>query len=177
MQLFQIEAYKIYTEQPDQSIFVPHAHDVFELFCFLSGNAIYSVEGNIYQLSPGDIIVLQNTEMHYLILRKSVPYTRFSIYFKPDCGLSSEDKAALLAPFVNRPIGLYNQYQASQFRDRHWVYYLEELCRTLPNPSAWIRSATAFISAKRNSPAILSEIWEPQLGIISSPSAFYWPAA
>lgn len=130
MQLFQIEAYKMYTEQPDQSIFVPHAHDVFELFCFLSGNAIYSVEGNIYQLSPGDIIVLQNTEMHYLILRKSVPYTRFSIYFKPDCGLSSEDKAALLAPFVNRPIGLYNQYQASQFRDRHWVYYLEELCRT-----------------------------------------------
>lgn len=130
MQLFQIESHKMYTEQPEQSIFVPHAHDFFELFCFLSGNALYSVEGNIYSLSPGDIIVLRNAEMHYLILRKSTPYMRFSIYFKPDHGLSREDQAVLLAPFMDRSIGLYNHYQASQFRDRHWVYYLEQLCQT-----------------------------------------------
>lgn len=130
MQLFQIEAHKMYTEQPNQSIFPPHVHDTFELYCFLSGNAVYSVEGNIYQLSPGDIIVLQNTEMHYFILRKSVPYTRFAIYFKPDNDLSPKDKAILLAPFVDRPFGLYNQYRADQFRDRHWVYYLEQMCQT-----------------------------------------------
>lgn len=128
--MFQVEAYKLYTEQPEQSVFPPHTHDACELFCFLSGNAVYSVEGNIYQLSPGDIIILRNAEMHHLILRKSVPYARISITFRPDTGLSAADEAALLAPFLNRPIGLYNQYQASRFHDRHWDYYLERLCQS-----------------------------------------------
>lgn len=129
MNLFQVEAYNLYTEQPEQSVFRPHTHDACELYCFLGGSAVYSVEGNIYPLFPGDIIVLRNAEMHHLILRKSIPYTRISITFRPDNGLSEADEAALLAPFLDRPIGLYNRYPASRFPNRRWDYYLELLCR------------------------------------------------
>lgn len=133
MNLFQIEALKAYTEHPDQSDFFSHTHDTCELYCFISGNAAYSVEGNIYPLAPGDIIVSRNAETHHLMLKKSTPYTRITVFFKPDKDLSPELKEAFLTAFQDRPIGLYNRYSAAQFPDSHWLYYLNSICGTDDN--------------------------------------------
>ena len=47
MKLFHIRASESYTAKPEQSQFSSHTHDTYEIFYFISGNAEYSVEGNI----------------------------------------------------------------------------------------------------------------------------------
>ena len=48
-----------YTEKPDLSLFKRHTHDNYEIFCFLSGDAKYFVEGNTYDLKQNDILIIK----------------------------------------------------------------------------------------------------------------------
>ncbi len=130
MDLFQIEPYIMFTEKPEQSIFPPHTHDSFEIFCFLSGDATYSVEGTIYPLAPGDIIILRNAETHNLILKSDIPYHRISIYFNPNKEMDKDLIDTFLTAFLERPIGIYNHYPATQSNALNWQYYLKNICET-----------------------------------------------
>lgn len=127
MNFFQLDSNKVYTAEPEPSRFPMHIHNDYELFYFLSGSVKYSVEGNIYTLIPGDIIVLRNNEAHHPIPKKSVPYTRLFINFKPDDALDSCLTDELLTAFVDRPAGLYNHYSNQRFPDNHWYFYLNAI--------------------------------------------------
>ena len=61
MEIF-LEAFKNYTKKPNLNMFTPHTHNNYEIFCFLSGDAKYFVEGNIYNLKPGDILIIKKSE-------------------------------------------------------------------------------------------------------------------
>lgn len=41
-----------------------HYHDFYEVFCFIEGEVDYWVEGSIYHLKPGDILLINPTELH-----------------------------------------------------------------------------------------------------------------
>ncbi len=41
-----------------------HYHDFYEIFCFLDGDVDYWVDGSLYHLQPGDILLIHPTEMH-----------------------------------------------------------------------------------------------------------------
>lgn len=45
-----IKAEKSTDQNPNPSMYAMHTHDTYEIFCFLSGNAKYFVEGNVYPL-------------------------------------------------------------------------------------------------------------------------------
>ena len=42
-----IQCGTLYDEFPQETFHKPHIHNHYELFCFLSGSAKYSIEGNI----------------------------------------------------------------------------------------------------------------------------------
>ena len=130
MNLFQIDPHLMVTQKPEQSTFAPHTHDFFEIFYFLSGDAVYSVEGTIYPLLPGDIIIMRNAETHNLILKSNAPYHRISIHFNPSKEMSKDLFETFMYPFVERPLGIYNQYTAAQFNNPNWQYYLKNVCET-----------------------------------------------
>lgn len=44
-----------------------HHHDFYEVYFFLSGNVEYRVEGRSYHPQPGDLILVNPTELHQLI--------------------------------------------------------------------------------------------------------------
>jgi len=44
-----------------------HHHDFYEIYFFLSGNVEYRVEGRSYHPQPGDLILVNPTELHQLI--------------------------------------------------------------------------------------------------------------
>jgi AraC-like DNA-binding protein len=44
-----------------------HHHDFYEIYFFLSGNVEYRVEGRSYLPQPGDLILVNPTELHQLI--------------------------------------------------------------------------------------------------------------
>lgn len=52
-----------------------HYHDFYEIFCFVDGDMDYWVDGSLYHLKPGDILLINPTELH-----KPVPRTETQIY-------------------------------------------------------------------------------------------------
>lgn len=123
----QIHGWSRYSKIPNQDDHHMHSHTGHEIYCFLSGDAYYMVEGTRYQLSPGDVLIMRRGETHHLILRSNTPYRRVIASFEDLSFLPDEMAERLLAPFNNRPLGEYNQYKAVQFPETHWVYYLEKI--------------------------------------------------
>ena len=61
-----LHAQKTCTKKPDVSLFNKHTHDNYEIFCFLSGDAKYFIEGTIYDLKPNDILIIKKSDIHCL---------------------------------------------------------------------------------------------------------------
>lgn len=96
------------------SIKIPfHQHDFYEVFFFLDGNVSYIIEGKIYQLRSGDILLTNNRDIHKPVFENGKPYERFILWIEPefleqmnglDCDLkacfndSSEKKHKLIRP-------------------------------------------------------------------------------
>lgn len=124
---FYISAHKNITKNPTQSDYSMHTHNDYEIFYFLSGNAEYSVEGNKYHLSPGDIMIMRKDEFHYLILKSNATYERIIVNFL----LPDEFKnSGLLDAFNNRRAGEKNLYRTTSIQYNHMLYYLKKICET-----------------------------------------------
>lgn len=79
-----------------------HLHDSYEIFQALCDNIQYFVEGSLYLLRKGDIIITNTTELHYPQKSDDTPYERRFIQFKPSAFL----------PFFNtdyNPLALFDQ--------------------------------------------------------------------
>ena len=55
-------AWKNYDEKPKPSMYDLHTHEIYEIYYFISGHAKYFIEGNIYPLKKGDIIITKKAE-------------------------------------------------------------------------------------------------------------------
>lgn len=93
--------------------FILHNHvNSHEIFIFLQGDAEFLVEGTRYPLHPYDIILAQNSEMHYVHHKDLSVYERIVInidnnfFIKHNCEAYKEI-------FTNRPLGVNNCISAS----------------------------------------------------------------
>ena len=122
-----LTASKNYTKNPDTSIFKMHTHNIYEIFCFLSGNAKYYIEGTIYNLKPNDILIINKFESHSLLIKSTAPYERLVVNFNSEA-LLTENPNRLLNFIINKPLGINNLYSSSTYRSTNWIYYLEKIC-------------------------------------------------
>lgn len=67
-----------YNEKPPLIEF--HQHPFYEIFFFLSGKVTYIVEGSHYKLRPGDILLINNSEIHRPEIAPGKPYERIVIW-------------------------------------------------------------------------------------------------
>ncbi len=111
--------------QPASEDFYMHAHERFELFHFLSGNAKYLVEGTEYTLTPHDTLLMRPFEVHRLVLlNDSVPYERVVIHFSADMlGVDEAAREVLLRPFNKRELGRGNRYETTDFTGEGWPFH------------------------------------------------------
>ncbi len=66
------------TETPFQYL---HNHDFYELYLYLSGDVTYLIEGKLYNLKSGDIILINTRELHRAIINSmKVPYERIVLW-------------------------------------------------------------------------------------------------
>ena len=114
------------TEAPVPKILEMHTHDNYEIFVFYGGNASYHVEGTIYPLEPGDILLIKKAEAHSLWINQVAPYDRAVISFSADAILG-DTRQALQAFLDDRPLGQFNRYPAALFSKTHWLEYLEKI--------------------------------------------------
>lgn len=48
-----------------------HSHDYYEIYFFIDGNVTYHIEENIYELIPGDVLIIPPGDMHRPNIQKS----------------------------------------------------------------------------------------------------------
>lgn len=114
------------TENPMSRDYPMHIHnDSYEIFCFISGDAGYSVEGNRYQLEHGDLMLMRKGEVHHLILKSDSKYERMVVNFDLPADLDPTGK--LLAPFNERGLGKFNHYRATLFPENQWLSYVQKM--------------------------------------------------
>ena len=122
-----IKSSMTYTKIPDVSKFNMHTHDTYEIYCFLSGNAKYFVEGNTYPLKPGDILIMKKAEAHSLLINSSTPYERIVVNFNSDA-IGENVRSKLLNFLDGRPLGIKNRFSSTLFKGTNWLYYLKKIC-------------------------------------------------
>ena len=102
-------------ESPRSEDFKMHAHDMLEIYCFLSGGGSYLVEGVEYPLKPRDVMIMRAAETHKLGLRSGEPYERIALHFSPALLADLDPEGRMLAPFTERPLGRGNRFPAGSF--------------------------------------------------------------
>ena len=63
----------------DDFAFKSHSHNMVEVYYFLRGNARFVVEGNVFPLERGSILVMASGQTHHLLLEPSVAYERMAL--------------------------------------------------------------------------------------------------
>lgn len=63
--------------------FQSHYHDFHKLLYFESGSVSYYVEGETYQLQPGDLVFVPAGEVHRPVIHNLAPYHRLILYLSP----------------------------------------------------------------------------------------------
>ncbi|MBO5287736.1 MAG: AraC family transcriptional regulator [Clostridia bacterium] len=101
-------------KEPRDEDFKPHIHDYLELLCLVKGKVSYMVEGKIYKLSKGALLLMRGSETHKLIVEQSSEYERYVLNFRPEVLPST--LSGLLSPYFDRELGERNLYLPSQLR-------------------------------------------------------------
>jgi len=61
-----------------------HNHDFYEIYFLVSGRITYYVEGRSYVLSPGDVLLLSDQEMHRPSQAGEDAYERIVVWVRPE---------------------------------------------------------------------------------------------
>lgn len=59
----------------------PHTHHELEISCIPYGSGVYHIEGRDYDIRPGDVFILPNTDSHGLFLRDGEALNNLVIHF------------------------------------------------------------------------------------------------
>ena len=100
---------------PRPSEFYMHAHEQIELLYFLSGDVQYLVEGSVYPLHPGELLVMNRAEAHKLQLLSDRPYERIVMHFSPSALSGLDPDRLLIRVFTDKPLGKQNHYISPKF--------------------------------------------------------------
>lgn len=90
---------------------IVHTHTVAELYYFISGDCTFHIEGSIYKLQPGDLLIMRPTESHYAELKGDQPYERIIINFNTDMFTAFDPENVLMKPLFQRKSGQKNLYR------------------------------------------------------------------
>lgn len=118
----EIQCGTLCDNSPQDILHKPHIHNHYELFCFLSGSAKYSIEGNIYSLQPNDVLLMPPGESHYLIITENIPCNRIILDFTPNA-IFSNFRSELMNKLNAKPFGEKNYYSAEIFNQHNWIKY------------------------------------------------------
>ena len=112
-------------EAPTGSGFDFHIHDRCEVFYFISGNAQYLVEGSVYPLEKGSLLIMRPGEAHCIRFLSAERYERYAVNFPISLFDGFDPERRLTRPFTDRPLGRNNLYFLPGLGDtfREMCYY------------------------------------------------------
>jgi len=124
--------YEIFHYQdPHSSDVDMHHHDFYEIYFFLSGRVEYRVEGRIYHLQPGDLLLINPMELHQLIAEPGdTTYERFILWIEKEYLESlSTDTVSLTRCFDNAQPGHSNLLRPGHSKRADIAQQFQEIVR------------------------------------------------
>ena len=108
-----------------------HHHDFYEVCCFLGGEVEYLVDGHIYHLNPGDLLLINPMELHRHVLRiEGITYERIVLWINVDYLKSLSTEAINLTRCFDSTLSTYtNILRPSAARRAEIISLLGELVR------------------------------------------------
>jgi len=154
---------------PTEGKFPMHIHDNFEILCFVSGNAEYMVEGKIYDLRPGCVMIMRSAETHKIIINTNEPYERYIVNFYPEMLIKLGFPSSFFKPFTERNLGEKNLYLPSEFPHISAEKFFQKILNEC-NSSMARDAALANISALLSSINMAFEQKEQNISKADNPS-------
>lgn len=116
------------------SAYVQHAHNSYELFRFLDGDATFVIGSCRYPLSRGDLAILPSAVFHFVDIASSARYEREIIHFVSADVDESIIRAVFSSPTVlHVPIGSPLSDTLDRFGELARTFDSGALSRLLPN--------------------------------------------
>lgn len=141
--------------EPDERNFPLHAHKFCEIFYFIGGVGIYTVEGRDYPLIPGAIMLFREGETHKLHIRPETPYERIAVHLDlAACLGESEAYPPIRALFSDRLPGCGNLFLPTGAHAEFAESIFERLCRKGSGKAEFRARLAALL------PALLLELTE-----------------
>lgn len=97
MNSFTFEAF--YYKDPKPTEVEVHHHDFYEVYNLLAGEVSYWVDGKVYRLRPGDILLISPMELHRPIIEPGSQYERFVLWIHKSYLESMKDSQTLIQCF------------------------------------------------------------------------------
>lgn len=80
-----------------------HAHDFLELYYFLDGSVTYYIEDQVYDLCPGDLLIIPAGKMHRpVIANEHAAYERMVLWITPQYLQSIDSPAGDLQKYLQK---------------------------------------------------------------------------
>ncbi len=109
----------------DDFSFKSHSHNMVEVYYFLRGNARFVIEGNIFPLERGNIIVMASGQTHHLLLEPSAVYERMALLI---------DTAAVPPEFENISEQIYEGANLFTLDKREQIWFEESFALITKSP-------------------------------------------
>lgn len=107
-----------------------HHHDFYEVYFFLKGHVEFRVEGRIYSLQPGDLLLINPMELHQAMVGEDDAYERIVLWVsKPYLEQFSDGDVSLTRCFDNALPTHTNLLRPSPARQDDIRRRLQELVR------------------------------------------------
>lgn len=114
-----------------------HLHNDYEIYFFIAGDVNYFIEKQVYPLKYGDLLLINNHEIHKPTFGSLNPYERIVIHFEAQLGkVFSTPDFNLLQSFLNRLPGQKNKINLSSTRIPELMRLFVKLERLADNPPA-----------------------------------------
>lgn len=116
------------TEAPKDADFRMHLHDTCEVYLFIGGDVEYLVEGYVYPLKPGSLIILRPFESHKTKTISDAPYERYVMNFPLSMFDSIDPERRLTRAFWDRENGSNNLYTKEELAGIDLEKLFNDIC-------------------------------------------------
>ena len=105
-------------EKPDPAAFDFHIHDRCEIYYFISGDAEYLVEGSVYRLERGNLLIMSPGEAHCVRIRSRQRYERYAVNFPLSLFDGIDPERRVMRLFTEKPLGSGNLFYDDTLTDK-----------------------------------------------------------
>ena len=115
-----------------------HFHEMYEIYMLLSEEIEYIIEGEIYRLNPGDIIITNSKEFHKPVYNSTVPCLRQYVHFRPAYLFNiNEYHVDLSTCFEKRNLGEFNCIRSEIVRENGIDKLFNDIGEGIEHPNVY----------------------------------------